>query len=359
MSETTPNTAPPQPDEARAADPSAGDPRVFDGPALAPRFRPRAPEGPPGLLRRLHLALRDRLPDAWVVRRNYYHRFGYYPDLDRPRLLSEKINWLKLNGATPLHTLCADKIRVRDWVADRIGPEHLVRAILTTYDPDDITPERIPDAQFVVKANHDTGSVTICTDRDAFDWQGCREAMRTALATPFWRRQRERHYRDIRPGIIVEEMLVPDDPVVGLTDYKFHCCHGEPSHIELQIRPPGEIYNATYSTDWKRLPWLLLAELYDSPQWPGDIPRPSRLDEMLAIARTLAEPFPFARVDLYEVAGRVLFGEMSFTPAAGLERAEYIDRGDDPTRLDAELGQRLDIRRAQAQLAEIRAQYGT
>lgn len=332
-------------------------PEDFDGAALASRFRPRAPGGPPGLMRRLHLALRDMMPDRWIVRRNYHHRFGFYPDLDRPRLLSEKINWLKLNGATPLHTLCADKVTVRDWVAGQIGAEHLVRAILITYDPGELTPERIPDAQFVVKANHDSGSATICTDRASFDWEGCRAAMREALATPFWRRQRELHYRPIRPGILVEEMLQPEDPAVGLTDFKFHCIHGEPVFIELQIRPPGRMFNASYSPEWKRLPWLLLADLYDSPQWPEEYPRPSGLERMLAIARRLAAPFPFARVDLYQEGERVLFGEVSFTPAAGLERAEHLDRGDDPTRLDAELGAMLDMDRARAQLAAIRAQY--
>jgi hypothetical protein len=179
--------------------------------------------------------------------------------------------------------------------------------------------------------------------------------MGEALATPFWRRQRERHYRDIPPRLIVEELLVPDDPVVGLTDYKLHCFHGEPQWIECQIRPPGELYNATYSREWERLPWLQLAEIGDSVQYPAELPRPSRLSEMLRIARILAAPFPLARIDLYEVGGRVLFGEMTFTPAAGLERLEYIDPAAGPWRLDEELGARLDMDRVRTRLAELRA----
>lgn len=346
-------SAPPATAPAAAARPDGL--HGYDLAALADRFRPRAPQGAPGLLRRMHLALRQRMPDAWAVRRDYYHRFGVYPDLKRPQLLSEKINWLKLHGATPLHTRCADKIRVRPWVAERIGPEHLVRALLIADDPAALTPEAIPAAQFVVKANHDTGSAMICTDRAQFDWEDCRARMRTALATPFWRRARERHYRDIPPGILVEELLRPDDPDIGLTDYKLHCIHGEPVFIELQIRPPGAIFNATYSPDWQRLPWLNLGELKDSAQYPAELARPAGLDAMLRIARTLAAPFPLVRVDLYEVGGRVLFGEMSFTPSAGLERLEYPDRGDDPTRLDRELGARLDLDRARAQIAALRA----
>ena len=35
------------------------------------------------------------------------------------------------------------------------------------------------------------------------------------------------------------------------------------------------------------------------------------------IARVLSEPFRYVRVDLYEVSGKVMFGEMTFTPAGG------------------------------------------
>lgn len=353
MESSAPPSNAPAPEPSGAAAPIA--PHVFDAAAVRERIALRAPRRVGGTLRRLHLALRDRMPDAWVVRRNYFHRFGVYPDLRTPRRLSEKITWLKLHGATPLHTRCADKIAVRPWVAERIGAGHLVRAILIADTPDALTPEAIPDAGFVVKATHDTGSVAICTDRERFDWDACRARMREALATPFWRRQRERHYRDIPPRLIVEELLVPDDPAIGLTDYKFHCFHGEPLWIECQIRPPGALYNATYSLDWERQPWLQLADIADSVQYPAELPRPSCLSEMLRLARILAGPFPLARIDLYEVAGRVLFGEMTFTPAAGLERMEYADTAADPWRLDEELGDRLDMARVRARLAELRA----
>ena len=329
-------------------------PHGFDTDALRSRFiqRARPADGP---LRRLHLALRDSMPDAWVVRRNYFHRFGVYPDLRTPRRLSEKITWLKLHGATPLHTRCADKIAVRPWVAERIGAEHLVPALMTAETAGALTPEAISAPAFVVKATHDTGSVAICTDRAQFDWEACRAEMARALATPFWRCQRERHYRGIPPRLIVEPLLIPDDPAVGLTDHRIHCFHGEPQWIECTVRPQGGMFNACYGTGWDRLPWLHLDQLATSAQYPDDIARPARLADMLDIARTLSAPFPLARVDLYEVGGRVLFGEMTFTPAAGLERVEYADPAADPWQLDEELGARLDMEGMRRQLAALRA----
>ena len=39
--------------------------------------------------------------------------------------------------------------------------------------------------------------------------------------------------------------------------------------------------------------------------------------DLVRIAEKLAAPFPFVRVDLYDVDGKIYFGEMTFTPAKG------------------------------------------
>ena len=40
---------------------------------------------------------------------------------------------------------------------------------------------------------------------------------------------------------------------------------------------------------------------------------------MLQLASVLSEDFPFVRVDLYEVGGKVYFGELTFTPSNGMD----------------------------------------
>jgi hypothetical protein len=52
---------------------------------------------------------------------------------------------------------------------------------------------------------------------------------------------------------------------------------------------------------------------------------------MLEIAERLAAGVDYVRVDLYDVAGRVMFGELTTYPAAGL-------RGFEPASVDEELG---------------------
>ena len=314
-------------------------------------------ESPPARLsavRRAHLMLRDRLPDAWVVRRNYWHLFGFYPDLKNPRLLSEKTNWLKLHGLAPIHTRLADKVAVRPWVAERIGAQHLIRNILTTDNIDDIRPENIPGDRFVIKGNNDTGSVFIVTDRARFDWQACRDTLRRTLYRKFYRVQREYQYRDIPPMVVVEELLDVEPPGSRITDYKFHCHNGRVAFVELRDWHDPSPSVAIFSRDWDYLPyvpnegWASLPSVSQPPQ------RPPLLDRMIEIAETLAEPFPLVRVDLYQSRGQVWFGELTFTPAAGLERLERIEPGGDRTDIDALYGAAFDMDEARRRIAALR-----
>ena len=52
---------------------------------------------------------------------------------------------------------------------------------------------------------------------------------------------------------------------------------------------------------------------------------------MVEITKKLSYGFSHVRVDLYEINGKVYFGEMTFTNASGLEKIE-------PYEADVELG---------------------
>lgn len=66
------------------------------------------------------------------------------------------------------------------------------------------------------------------------------------------------------------------------------------------------------------------------------LPKPANLDEMLALAAKLSVGFGYVRVDLYNVGGRVYFGELTFTPAAGI--VKYT-----PDFWDLKLGEKWDL----------------
>ena len=47
-----------------------------------------------------------------------------------------------------------------------------------------------------------------------------------------------------------------------------------------------------------------------------ELGKPASLDQMVYFAERLAEPFCYVRVDFYDLAGKILFGELTFTPCS-------------------------------------------
>lgn len=94
-----------------------------------------------------------------------------------------------------------------------------------------------------------------------------------------------------------------------------------------------DIRYTNFYIDWTR---------FDGSQFNGwkssDVPieKPKNFDTMILIAEKLAKPFPFVRVDLYEINGKIYISEMTFTPAKGT-----LILDDD--RCDFEMGAWLDI----------------
>jgi hypothetical protein len=57
---------------------------------------------------------------------------------------------------------------------------------------------------------------------------------------------------------------------------------------------------------------------------------------MVPIAEKLSEDFPFARIDLYNIQGRIVFGEITFYPGSGFHNFT-------PDSFDFELGSHWSI----------------
>ena len=64
--------------------------------------------------------------DLAFINKEYKKVFGVYPNLNEPKTINEKIQWLKLNDRTPLHTICADKYQSREYIEQKIGNKYLV-----------------------------------------------------------------------------------------------------------------------------------------------------------------------------------------------------------------------------------------
>lgn len=257
----------------------------------------------------------DDMSDEECIKRQFYYAFGYPLDLKNPKTFNEKLQWLKLYNRKPEYTMMADKIAVKDYVAKIIGKEHIIPTLGVWEHFDDIDFEKLPN-QFVLKCNHDCGSVVIVKDKNNFDKVAAKKKLEKALSKNFYLKHREWVYKDIKPRIFAEEFV--EDSNQKLVDYKVHCFNGEPKFLIVFGDRFGKngMTDDFFDVNWQHLSVARPGHLFAKE----DISKPANLDLMLVLARKLSAGIKFLRVDFYSVDGRVLFGEMTFYPAAGFEK---------------------------------------
>lgn len=252
------------------------------------------------------------IPDEKAVVKYYKNRTGgKLPDLENPVTFSEKQQWYKLNDKNSLKAVCADKYTVRDYI-NKLGYGHLLNEMLAVYEkPSEIDWDSLPE-KFVIKASHGSGFNLIVTDKKKVNKFAWKHIMNSWLHQNIYWSGREWVYKELKPRLVVEKYL--EDESGGLRDFKFFCFNGEPRFMQLEVgRYTDNNTRNFYDMDWNLMPFG--KELPHNPDVHVD--KPTKFDEMKEIARELSKPFQFVRVDLYQVGGRVYFGELTFFPAGG------------------------------------------
>lgn len=268
--------------------------------------------------------------DSEAIRKLYYSKSGRYPDLDDPRLFSEKLQWLKLHTRDLLMMKCADKYEVRKYIQEK-GFGDILNDLIAVYDKvEDIRLERLPQ-RFVLKATHGSGWNIVCEDKDKMNWIPLRMIMQSWLKHNIFWNGREWPYKDMKHRIVCEKYL--EDTSGQLTDYKFYCFGGEPKFLQVNMwRGTKRHVQNFYDLNWKLLPFG--KDLAPCPD--VNIPMPENFDRMITIARNLSSPFSYVRSDFYNVRGQIIFGEMTFFPASGMP--DFI-----PAEYDAVVGDMLTL----------------
>lgn len=274
-----------------------------------------------------------RESDERRIRRKFRSELGCDPDLEHPKTLNEKILWLNLRNRDRRWAECSDKVAAREFVRTRIGERYLVPLLGVYDDPDDIDLESLPD-RFIIKAAHGSGWNLIVRDKSSLDWPDTRGKLREWLSRSYYAHKREWQYREIPHRLVIEELLVDEAGRVP-DDYKIWCLRAGDSQtlfVQVDMDRFSDHTRNYYDLDWSLLPFHKL----DSPPNPIGRPRPQRLDEMVEVARELSRDFCLVRVDLYHLPDRVYFGEMTFTPDAGMAPLE-------PPEWDRKLGDLVDL----------------
>ena len=247
----------------------------------------------------------------------YRVKFGRKLDLDTPHTFNEKVLWLKFNTYWNNDTIkqCADKLKVRDYL-DQRGFGNLLNDLLGVYDDVDLIDfSKLPN-QFALKLNVGCSCNMIVRDKSKLDIDAAKKTMRKWLKANYWLGWSEMQYRGVKPCILVEKYLGNDDGSLPV-DYKFYCMNGKANSVMVCEGRDGVHHPKFFFMDknWNKLPYS--AEVFYYPDFM--IEKPRNMDKAFEVADMLANEFPFVRVDLYIVKDRIYFGELTFTPAAGMD----------------------------------------
>jgi hypothetical protein len=255
-----------------------------------------------------------------LVRIRYLLRFGKRLNLDNPVNLNEKILYLSLRTDTAEWTRLSDKYQVRDYLRE-CGLESLLNRLYGVWDSvDEIDFGSLPD-KFVIKTTHGCNDTIVVNDRKTADIDKIKKETDASLHRTWGLSEGTIHYSRIKPRVIVEELLENDAEAAkystSLIDYKVWCFDGKAEYIlTCTDRKAGGTSLMTYDKDWMSHPeYMVFSKHHPKARV---IPKPDNLDRMIELAQKLAAPFPVVRVDFYDIAGRIIFGEMTFTSLGGL-----------------------------------------
>jgi hypothetical protein len=252
------------------------------------------------------------MPDAAYLKIQYYLKLGERLNLAAPKLYNEKLQWLKLFDRDERYCALVDKLDARDFVARTIGEAYLIPALGRVDSVEQIDWAALPN-RFVLKCTHGSGCNIICRDKSSLDIAWAKAKVRGYMRRNWFGLSREWPYKNLKPRILIEAFLESDTGDVP-PDYKIMCFGGEPHYIVVDVdRYKGHKRNY-YDTDWKKVPVE-----NRHPNYDGDIPRPQKLSEMLAIAKKLSRDLPHVRVDLYAIGDKIYFGELTFFHGYGME----------------------------------------
>ncbi len=256
------------------------------------------------------------LPQKSFVKLHYKYQTGKTLNLDDPKDFNEKIQWLKIYYKPPILTQLVDKYDVRSYVSDRVGGNYLNKVYGVYERPEDIDFNVLPE-RFVLKATHGYDMNLVVKDKWKLDVSKTGELTRRWLArNHYYHAGMEWAYKNIKPRLIAEKFM-EEKGKDHINDYKFYCFDGVPRFLQVDLDRGNNHSRSFYDMQWERLPLVVKGNRIAE----GEIPKPENFDEMVEVVRKLSADFPLVRVDLYNLDGKIVFGEMTFYPGDG--RAQF------------------------------------
>lgn len=251
-------------------------------------------------------------PDKLFLKVRFRLTMGYWMDFDNPKTYNEKLQWLKINDIHPEYTKMVDKVDAKDYVASIVGDKYIIPTLGVWDSVDDINWEILPN-QFVVKSASDSGGVVVCKDKSKLDIKAAKRKLKALGGRDYTRASKEYPYKNVSHRYIAEEYM-EDESGYELKDYKIFCFDGEAKFLFVATgRQQNDTRFDFYDTEFNHLP--LTNGHANADVWPV---KPANFEEMLEVAGKLSKGIPHLRVDLYNINGKIYFGELTFFHWSGI-----------------------------------------
>ena len=251
-------------------------------------------------------------PDTWYLKWQFQFCLHRPLDLKNPRSFNEKLQWLKLYYRKPELTQMVDKVAAKDYVASLVGQNYLVPTLGVWNSVDEIDWDILPN-QFVIKSSGDSGGIVICRDKSGLDIESAKAKLWLCGSRQYWRYNKEYPYKDVPHRYIAEAYLEEEG---GVRDYKFFCFDGEPKYLYLS---QGLEDHSTARISFLDIDWQIAPFRRSDYEPFKELPeKPLNYDKMIEVARVLSKGLPHVRIDLYNINGKIYFGEMTFFTCSGM-----------------------------------------
>ena len=242
---------------------------------------------------------------------NYARKdLNYLYDCSKPKTFNEYLGWLKFNYRNPVWEICADKIKCKEYLKS-IGLEKYVVKTLSVYNSiEEIDLSLLPQ-KFVLKTNHDCGSIFIC-DKEKTDFKEVFKKLQENLNSNYSNKNGEWVYSNIKPIIFAEEYLEANEE--DLKDYKLFIIDGIYKWGYVAQERQSDLKISVFEDDF-----VLQNVEYDCirPSKKNKPSKPECFEEMIKIAETIGNKLGFARVDFYNTSKGLKVGEITFFSFSG------------------------------------------
>ena len=257
------------------------------------------------------------LPDKLFLRIHYFATTGQMIHFKNPKGYNEKLQWIKIYDRHPEHGKLVDKLAVREHIQEVWGEEHLFPLLGYWKSFEEIDFDTLPN-QFVLKCNHDSGSTKVIRDKSALtqkDMEQLRKHFRRRLGRDFFYAGREYPYKGLARFVMAEPLMIhKSDPLKSIDDYKFICFNGEPKIMFVATDRDTDCRFDFFDMEFNHLDIYNIHSNADKP-----VIKPALFEEMKQVAAKLSQGIRQVRIDLYELDGKLYFGEYTFFHGGGFQ----------------------------------------